>query len=131
MDRGSYASVVPDELVVLAQKRKGQAPPPSVVWEALGDPLAPSRGYVWFDQRPGEVAPEVLAHEQPHRLLWSSIWADQPDLRIELLVEADGSGSVVTWSLLGRAGQLDADDLKRRRYRLNQLVNGRLRDFFD
>ena len=31
----------------------------------------------------------------------------------------------------GSERALSAEDLKRRRYRLNQLINGRLRDTFD
>jgi hypothetical protein len=33
--------------------------------------------------------------------------------------------------LYGPQGALDAVDLERRRYRMNQLINGILRDFFD
>ena len=48
-----------------------------------------------------------------------------------MLEPQEGYGCVVTWILYGSEGSLDADDLERRRYRLNQLINGILRDFFD
>jgi hypothetical protein len=64
-------------------------------------------------------------------VVWSSIWEDQPHLRIEFEIEPGGSGSIVTWTLLGPEGQLEAEDLQRCRYRLNQLINGQLRDTFD
>jgi hypothetical protein len=42
-------------------------------------------------------------------------------------IEPGGAGSMVTWTLMGRPDQLDPKDLERRRYRLNQLINGQLR----
>ena len=99
------------------------------IWEALCDPFRSQRRE-WFDIRPGEVAPKVLRQEKPHVVVWSSIWEDQPDVRIEFEIEPGGDGSIVTWTLLGPDG-LEAEDLKRRRYRLDQLINGQLRDTFD
>jgi hypothetical protein len=49
------------------------------------------------------------------------------ELRIEFLIEAGGAGSWVTWILWGPEGELDAEDIGRRRYRLNELINGRMR----
>ena len=75
--------------------------------------------------------PSVLSSEKPRTVLWSSIWSDQPDLQVAFEIETNGSGSVVTWTLLGRDGELEPADLARRRYRLNQVINGNLRDYFD
>jgi hypothetical protein len=77
------------------------------------------------------VEPTILAAERPRLVVWSSIWADRPELRVRFDLEPAGAGSSVTWTLLGPAGELDEADLDRRRYRLNQLINGRLRDAFD
>ncbi len=114
----------------LVRRGKSQAPPPWVVWEALCDPWSMGE-QTWFDVQPGEVAPNTIKAERPGLVVWSSIWADEPELRVRFDLEPDGAGTFVTWTLLGPAGALDQSDLERRRYRLNQLINGRLRDAFD
>ena len=115
-----------DAVVELARRRKGQAPPPWVIYEVLRDPLSGHRQ--WFNLQPGEVAPTILEDERPHRIVWSSIWTDRQDLRIEFTIEDDGgSGSMVTWTLLGTT-TLDPADIRLRRYRLNQLINDRMRN---
>lgn len=120
--------------VELVRKRKGQDPPAHLLWEAIAYPLSEeSRGWAWFEPRADEQAPEILEAIKPTRVVWGSIWRDRTDLRVEFDIEPQksGSGCVVTWILFGPDGSLDADDLERRRYRTNQLINGILRDFFD
>ena len=114
----------------LTRRSKTQAPPPWVLWEALCDPWRP-HGRQWFDIRPGEVAPTVLEEQKPQVVVWTSIWSHQPDLRIRFEIEAADGGSLVTWTLLGPHGRLDEDDVRRRRYRVDQLINGQLREAFD
>jgi hypothetical protein len=121
---------VTENLVELARRRRGQSPPPRFVWRALNDPLS-ADPREWFDLRDGEVAPTVLERREPSTVVWTSIWTDHPELRIAFSIEPDGGGSAVTWVLLGPEGRLDADDVRRRRYRLNQLVNGQLRAALD
>jgi hypothetical protein len=118
-----------DELTELARRSKTQAPPPWVVWEALRDPWRPDIRE-WFDTRPGEMTPAILHDQRPSLVVWSSIWPDQPQLQIRFDIEQSGAGSLVTWTLLGPEGLGDAD-LQRFRYRLNQLINGQLRESFD
>jgi len=117
------------DLIELARKRRGQAPPPWVMWDALSDPF---KGDIrpWLDVRPGEVAPTVLDGNRPSSLVWSSIWLDGPDMQIRFEIVPDGPGSMVTLVLWGPA-DTDPDDIAHRRYRLSQLVNGQLRDSFD
>jgi hypothetical protein len=117
------------DLIELARRRRAQAPPPWVIWDALADPLdAGIRP--WFDLAPGEVAPTILSGDRPTSLVWSSIWLDAPDLQVRFEMVPDGPGSMVTLVLWGPVG-LDREDIERRRYRLSQLVNGQLRDSFD
>lgn len=116
--------------VELVRRRRSQAPPPWVVFESLVDPLS-AKERSWFDVRPGERVPTILEQVRPNLVVWDSIWTDQPDLRVRFEIEPDGTGSTVTWTLLGREGQLDDQDVQRRRYRLDQLINGQLRDTFD
>lgn len=95
------------------------------------DPLNPNARQ-WFDLRSGEQPPTIVEQERPSVVVWSSIWTDQPDLVIRFDIDGgDSAGCVVTWRLLGREDQLEEEDVRRRRYRLNQLINGQLRDTFD
>ena len=119
-----------ERLVELLHRGEGQAPPPWVIWEALYDPWS-MKGREWFDLQPGEVAPTIIEAKRPGLVVWGSIWSDQPELRVRFDLEPAGAGSFVTWTLLAPTRDFDEDDLKRRRYRLNQLINGRLRDAFD
>lgn len=116
----------------LVHRRKAQAPPPWVIWEALCDPFR-SKDRPWFEPGPGEQAPVVLSETKPHNVVWSSIWTDRPELGIEFLIDAEpgGSGSLVTWTLTGPEGGLDEAGIRACRYRLDQLINGRLREAFD
>jgi hypothetical protein len=117
---------VTDGFIELARRRKSQAPPPWVVCEALCDPFPEYRQ--WFDLRADEVAPTILEHDrQPHRVVWSSIWVERPELRIEFEIDGGGSGCTVTWVLRGPT-MLGAEELKPLRYRLNQLINDRMRN---
>ncbi|MFN2607328.1 MAG: hypothetical protein ABR511_05455 [Acidimicrobiales bacterium] len=118
-----------ERLVDLARRAKTQAPPPWVVWESLRDPWA-SENREWFQVRPGEVPPTILDGVRPSLIVWTSIWADHPELRIRFDIEPAGTGSLVTWTLQGRQ-ELDDDDVRGRRHRLNQLINGNLRETFD
>ena len=63
-------------------------------------------------------------------MAWSSIWEERPELRIRFEIATGGAGSAVTWTLLG-PDRLSDDEVKRRRYRIDQLINGQLRETFD
>jgi hypothetical protein len=116
-----------DGFLELARRGKGQAPPAWVVYEALCNPFPEYRQ--WFDLESNEMAPKILEHDYPHRVVWSSIWVAHPELLIEFDIEggSSGSGCNVTWVLLGPTA-LDSDEIKPLRYRLNQLINDRMRN---
>jgi hypothetical protein len=116
---------VTEGFIELARRAKSQAPPDWVVYEALCDPFPKYRQ--WFDLQTDEVAPTILEHDRPHRVVWTSIWAGRPELRIEFEIDGGGSGCNVTWTLLGPV-TLDPADVKSMRYRLNQLINDRMRN---
>jgi hypothetical protein len=127
---GEFPTIVRMEpLTQLARRSKGQAPPPWVIWEALCDPWR-SKDREWFDLRTGELAPRLLDSRKPDLVVWSSIWEDRPELRIRFEIATGGAGSAVTWALLGPE-LLSDDEIKRRRYRIDQLINGQLRETFD
>jgi hypothetical protein len=117
-------------LVEVAQRRKGQAPPPWVIWETLNEPFrVPERQ--WLDLTDDERPPVVVFGAEPHELTWSSIWPARPDLRIHFTIEPDGAGSMLRWALLAPVGLLDQHEIGTYRHRLNFLINGALRGFFD
>jgi hypothetical protein len=121
---------VEGRLIALAQRRKTQSPPPWVIWESLADPFH-SKDRPWFDLRDGEQSPTILSATKPDAVTWSSIWSGHPELTVEFQIEPCGPGSAVTWTLFGPEGWLDDEDIRGRRYRLNQLINGELRETFD
>jgi len=125
-----YAQAMERPLIALAKRRKTQPPPPWIIWELLSDPFR-SEDRPWFDRRDGEQPPRILSATKPQAITWSSIWSDHPELIIEFQIEPYGPGAAVTWILFGPEGSLDDEEIRHRRYRLNQLINGQLRDTFD
>ena len=124
------------ESVELVRRRKSQDPPARVVWQAIANPESTtSRGWPWFEPLADEQSPAIVEAVEPRHVVWGSIWRDRPDLHVVFDIEPQHSddryGCTVTWIMFGPDGALDADDLERRRYRMNQLINGILRDFFD
>lgn len=80
------------------------------------DLAAPARTgpRVWLDL--GRASwPRVLESERPRRLVWSSIWPDRPEDRIELELAPHGDGTALTYTLWtpGEAPP-DAEDRRRR-----------------
>jgi hypothetical protein len=111
------------ELVEVAQKGRGQAPPPWVVWEALAEPFADS-GRPWLEQlREDELAPVVLSVEKPSEVVWASLWPEYPQVRIRFSIESDRGGSKVRWSLMAPPGLMADADVERLRHRINFLIN--------
>jgi hypothetical protein len=106
------------------------APPPHVLFEALTHPdQDPHRP--WLLLRPDEQRPHVLAAEAPASLTWSSPWPELPTARIRFELSGDARGSRLTWTLLLQEPLAHAGEVRRLRYRIDQLVNGNLRDRFD
>lgn len=93
-------------MVVVSTHRRGFAPP---VWRMLQ--VLTTQIDSWLDNLDTEVPPRVLRVEGS-TLWWSSLWPDRPLDRLRIDVEAEGSRSVLGWSL-------------------NRLLNGQLRDHLD
>ena len=96
-----------------ARRTRRLPPPPHVVFDDLAAP-ARTGPRVWLDL--GERNwPRVLESDRPHRLVWSSIWSDRPDDRIELGLEPDGSDTALTYTLwTPHEVPEDAEDRRRR-----------------
>ena len=85
---------------------------------------------MWLEPEKEELRPRVVAATKPSQVVWSSLFKSRPRDRIRFDIEPDGSGSKVRWTLL--SGQTaDANEIRAMKYRINQLINGRLRDAFD
>jgi len=116
-------------MLELANRKRSQAPPPDVVWEALTDPYRP-QGWQWLELAGDEVIPTILEQVQPRLVVWSSLWPARPNDQIRFDIEADGSGTSLRWTLLTPDDPPDAKFLDHMRHRLNYLINGELRHSF-
>ncbi|WP_432504641.1 hypothetical protein [Kineococcus arenarius] len=106
------------------------APPPHVLFDALAHPgQDPNRP--WLLLHPDEQQPDVIAAEEPTSLTWSSLWPELPTARIRFGLSDDPRGGRLTWTLLLHEPLSSAAEVRRLRYRIDQLVNGNLRDRFD
>ena len=53
----------------------------------------------WLHLQDDEVAPAVLAVDDPGRVEWSSLWPDRPDLRVVFTLDHGDGGTDVRWVL--------------------------------
>ncbi|MBM7789316.1 SRPBCC family protein [Tenggerimyces flavus] len=114
----------------LGSRRRPQPAPPGVVFEALTEPRREG-GRPWLDLADGELEPTILVAEEPHRVVWSSLWPDRPHDRIEFELAPAGTGTDLRWTLLTPDEEAPSDAvLGRLRYRLNHLINADLRYSF-
>jgi hypothetical protein len=84
---------------VIGSRMRNQPPPPHVVFAALADPdRDPNRP--WLVLLPDEQRPLVVRADEPHSLVWSSLWPRRPDatLQFDLARSADGSTDL-RWTL--------------------------------
>ncbi|MFD7658942.1 hypothetical protein ACFV4N_33610 [Actinosynnema sp. NPDC059797] len=65
--------------------------PPPVVRGALVEPRRPG-ARPWLVLLPDEVEPEVLAAEEPDRVVWSSLWPSRPDDQVHFTLTPAGNG---------------------------------------
>jgi hypothetical protein len=111
------------ELVEVARKRRGQVPPPWVVWGALIDPWEDPRR-PWLDQlRSNERPPVILSSDKPSEVVWGSLWPEHPLLQIRFSIEPEECGSMLLCSLRAPAGSLRDDEVRQLRHRISYLIN--------
>lgn len=114
-------------VVVLVSRSRSQPPPPHVVLQALLEPDSdPTRP--WLHLRPDEVRPRVLRVEGS-RVVWSSIFAQQPQAEVQFDVTGHRAGSDLRWTLLDVADPGPATT-RRLRTRLDEITNRDLRHSF-
>jgi uncharacterized protein YndB with AHSA1/START domain len=114
-------------VIVLGSRTRKLPAPPSVVWESLTEPQRPG-ARPWLALLPDEVEPTVLAADEPHRVVWSSLWPSRPrdQVHVELTSAADG-GTSLTFTLLTPDEPPDQSKIGHLRKRLNRLFFADLR----
>jgi hypothetical protein len=113
----------------IGSRRRDQAPPPTIVWDALIDPYRPGSRQ-WLELRSDEVGPRILEAVRPRLVVWSSLWAERADDRIRFDIDEAQGGTSLRWTLLTPVEAPDEKTLGHMRYRLNYLINGQLRYSF-
>jgi hypothetical protein len=113
-------------VIEFGSRARSQPAPAHVVWRSLAQPHDPA-GRQWLDLLDGETDPQIVDSAEPGLVVWSSLWPDLPEATIRFDIEPSGQGCRLRWTLLttgtapsrGKAGHL--------RFRLNVLINERLR----
>lgn len=113
-------------MIELGSRERTQPPPPAIVWGSLTEPGQPA-ARPWLDLLPDEVPPRVLEAVKPTLVVWSSLWPDRPLDRVHFDLRPAGSGCALRWTLTTTGEPPTASRLGHLRYRLNVLINERLR----
>ncbi len=117
-------------MIEIGSRARTQAPPPSVVFEALTQSDRPG-AREWLFLADDEEKPGVLEAVDPVLVVWSSLWLKRPDARIRFDIEPDGSGgSMLRWTLSVEPSRPDDALCAHLRKRMNELVNRDLRYSF-
>ena len=113
-------------MIELASKTHKLPAPVHVVWESLTSPHRQG-ARPWLNLLPDEVEPPVLHAEEPHLLLWSTLWPSRPRDRVRLELSALGAETALTFTLLTPDPPPDQIEVDLRRKRLNHLFGADLR----
>jgi hypothetical protein len=114
----------PAEHVVVGRKWK-YAPPPWLMYQAVVDDLER-----WLRRQPGEPTPKVAASREADAVLLRP-WVDPVVTAVELRIEQDGYGAVMTVLAYGDVPQLPDEDRRRVRRRLGTIFGAALRAWVD
>ncbi|TQS46118.1 hypothetical protein [Cryptosporangium phraense] len=117
-------------MIEIGSRARSQPPPPWVVFEALTHPdRDPARP--WLALLDDETRPRILDTDEPTLVVWSSLWAKLPKVRIrfDLAPRVDG-GTTLRWTALSPALVDDQALVGHVRKRLNRLINADLRFTF-
>ena len=115
-------------MIELGARERAQPGPPWVIWETLVEPRRPTQYHEWLILDDDEIEPRVVEAVRPELVVWSSIWPDRPDDRIRFEISGDGAaGSRLRW-ILESPDEWPSDEvLGHMRYRINYLINGKMR----
>jgi hypothetical protein len=117
-------------MMEVGTRRRTQAPPPHVVFEALTNPDRDATR-PWLRLLRDEQRPDIVHADFP-TIVWSSLWPRRPDATIRFDVDTDGGcGTRLRWTLLVAEPIPDQSLLGHLRKRLKELINADLRASFD
>jgi hypothetical protein len=116
-------------VIEVGSRERAQPAPPAVVWRSLTTPHDPS-ARTWLDLLGDETEPEVLESLEPEMVVWSSLWPHRPDVRIRFDLRPRGAETSLRWTLTTQGEALDRSASNHLRYRMNVLINERLRFSF-
>ncbi|MBK8445568.1 MAG: hypothetical protein IPL41_02295 [Micropruina sp.] len=113
-------------MIEIASRAQKLPAPPAVVWGSLVNPeRAASRP--WLNLAPDEVAPRVLYPDEPHQVVWSSLWPARPNDEVHFDLAPVGVETSLRFSLLTPDELPDQSTTGHLRYRLNHLLFADLR----
>lgn len=100
--------------------------PPSMVWGSLAQPQR-KESRPWLSLASNEVAPTILVADEPHRVVWSSLWPSRPNDQVHFDLSAIGFETMLKFTLLTPDEPPDQSTTGHLRYRLNYLLFADLR----
>ena len=101
------------------------APPPWLMYEAVVNDMGQ-----WLSILTGEIPPKVAASRASDAVLLRP-WVDPAVRGVELWIEQDGYGSVITVLAYGDVPQLPDESRRWVRYRLGTVFGAALREWVD
>ncbi|MGX9788757.1 hypothetical protein [Mycobacterium sp. MMS18-G62] len=110
----------------IGSRQRNQPAPPKAVFDDLCDPhRQPIRP--WLDLLDDEIAPTVIESDEPHRVVWSSLWVKRTDARVQFDLEAARGGTDLRWTLYVDEPVPDERLTRHMCKRVGELINANLR----
>jgi len=113
-------------MIEIGSRARKLPAPQSVVWDSLVQPERKGTR-PWLSLAADEVAPRILGAEEPHRVVWSSIWPSRPNDEVHFELAAIGSETSLKLTLLTPDEPPDQSTTGHLRHRLNHLLFADLR----
>jgi hypothetical protein len=118
-------------MVEVGNRQRNQPAPPRVIFEALTRPHRdPNRP--WLVLLDDEAEPSIVTADEPHLVIWSTLWPHRPGIiiRFELEPDSGGYGTDLRWVLESDEPLADDSAIGHMRKRMNELINANLRYTF-
>ncbi len=105
---------------------RAQPAPARIVWRSLAAPRDPAARQ-WLDLLDDETEPQIVDSVEPTLVVWSSLWRHTPEVTIRFDIQPHAAGCQLRWTLLSIGPAPSESRLGHLRFRLNLLINERLR----